>query len=383
MGTSNEPDAGPPEPAVPLSEQIMNDGSYAGLFPSWGETRIICLSYGHSDGRALTAIADTSHKDKEELRQHVEDTQQRIEANAKAHDSEHKITLVSSVAIAGCDLLSSCLYTAGTCASYAGKLAPVGLILVTIMLMFFRHVYQEVVSCIPVNGGTYNSILNTTSKRAAALAGCLSILSYVATAIISSYTSIIYLRTIWTGVDVRLGTLFVMFFFCCVCCFGVKESSVFNVGMCGIHIFTMLLLIFWGFAHGCEDGFKTFHSNTQTPLKSIVDESGKTLSGGAVKVIGSIFYGYCSALLGITGFESAANYVESLKSPKTFVQTVNWLWVLVGFFNPVLSVVAMIVLPMEEIYANPGELLAIIAEKLGGAPFAKFVCADAVLILCG
>jgi hypothetical protein len=29
---------------------------------------------------------------------------------------------------------------------------------------------------------------------------------------------------------------------------------------------------------------------------------------------------------GITGFESAANYVEEMRDPGVFVTTVNWLW---------------------------------------------------------
>ncbi len=33
----------------------------------------------------------------------------------------------------------------------------------------------------PVNGGVYNALLNTTKKKTAALAGCLSFLSYLAT----------------------------------------------------------------------------------------------------------------------------------------------------------------------------------------------------------
>lgn len=41
--------------------------------------------------------------------------------------------------------------------------------------LFFRFIYEEVVTA---NGGTYNALLNTTSKRTAAFAACLGILSY-------------------------------------------------------------------------------------------------------------------------------------------------------------------------------------------------------------
>jgi amino acid transporter len=76
-------------------------------------------------------------------------------------------------------------------------MAPLSLLLVTVMLFFFRIVYSEVVTAIPVNGGTYNVMLNTTSKKAAAFVACLSILSYTATAIVSAFDSVVYLSLIW------------------------------------------------------------------------------------------------------------------------------------------------------------------------------------------
>jgi amino acid transporter len=72
--------------------------------------------------------------------------------------------------------------------------------MVTIMLFFFKNVYSEVVTAIPVNGGTYNVMLNTSTKKVAAFVACLSILSYVATAIVSGFESIVYLSLIWPGV---------------------------------------------------------------------------------------------------------------------------------------------------------------------------------------
>lgn len=79
-------------------------------------------------------------------------------------------------------------------------MAPVSLFLVTMMLYIFKKVYIEIVTAIPLNGGTYNTMLNTSSKRAAAFVACLSILSYVATAIISAFDSAVYLASIWPGV---------------------------------------------------------------------------------------------------------------------------------------------------------------------------------------
>ncbi len=70
----------------------------------------------------------------------------------------------------------------------------------TVMLFYFRLVYSEVVTALPVNGGTYNLLLNTTNKKAAAFVACLSLLSYTATAIVSAFDSMVYLAILWPSV---------------------------------------------------------------------------------------------------------------------------------------------------------------------------------------
>jgi amino acid transporter len=43
----------------------------------------------------------------------------------------------------------------------------------------------------------------------------------------------------------------------------------------------------------------------------------------------------------------------------------------------------MMVLPMNEIYAHPSDMLAVMANKVGGGAFRTVLCVDAVIILCG
>jgi amino acid transporter len=68
----------------------------------------------------------------------------------------------------------------------SGQYAWVCLLIVSALLYGFRFIYGEVVSAMPVNGGVYNAMLNTTRKQTAALAGCLSFLSYLATYVCQS-----------------------------------------------------------------------------------------------------------------------------------------------------------------------------------------------------
>jgi len=56
---------------------------------------------------------------------------------------------------------------------------------------------------------------------------------------------------------------------------------------------------------------------------------------------------------------------------------------LVGVFNPLLGLVCMFVLPLEQIYAQNSSLLAAMGKVVGGTSFSNFICVDAVLVLCG
>ncbi len=49
------------------------------------------------------------------------------------------------------------------------------------------------------SGGAYNVLLNTTSKSTAAIAACLTILSYVATAVVSGAEAIDYAAHLWVS----------------------------------------------------------------------------------------------------------------------------------------------------------------------------------------
>lgn len=87
---------------------------------------------------------------------------------------------------------------------------------------------------------------------------------------------------------------------------------------------TLSLLITWGFAYGCSDGFNVFTSNLLTPVPEITNSSGALIARRSP--VAAIYFGYCSGLLGITGFETASNYVEEMANSMVFVNTVNYMW---------------------------------------------------------
>jgi hypothetical protein len=55
--------------------------------------------------------------------------------------------------------------------------------------------------------------------------------------------------------------------------------------------------------------------------------------------------------LGITGFESSANFIEQQK-PGVFPKTLRNMWVAVALFNPLISLLSLSVLPLSMV-SNP------------------------------
>ena len=84
--------------------------------------------------------------------------------------TEHKsggLSQLPATAICGNDITSSCLYVSALAIIQGGKWAWLVLVFVAAVLYLFRRIYGEVVGALPLNGGAYNALLNTTSKRLA------------------------------------------------------------------------------------------------------------------------------------------------------------------------------------------------------------------------
>src|SRR5690606_5646066 len=116
--------------------------------------------------------------------------------DSKEEGHSNRLSQMFATAICGNDILSSVLYVSGIAILYAGIYAPLVLIFIVIVLAAYKLIYTEVVEALPVNGGAYNCLLNGTSKVIAAIAGDMTFLSYVATAVISAKVSMEYLHVI-------------------------------------------------------------------------------------------------------------------------------------------------------------------------------------------
>lgn len=281
----------------------------------------------------------------------------------------HKLNELQATAISGNDISSSCLYVSALTITYAGQYAWISLLVVALVLFLFRKIYGEVVGALPLNGGAYNVLLNTASKRTASFAACLTILSYMATAVISAYEAMFYFRDIVHTLPLIPATIMILVIFMMLTIIGIGESAFVAVIIFITHIASLLLLVFAGCWFVFQNGTSIFMSNWHLHVTS----------GG---VATALFLGFSAAMLGISGFESSANFVEEQK-PGVFPKTLRNMWGVVSFFNPVIALLALAVLPMTEISHHQESLLSFMGEKAGGNWLGHLIVIDAVLVLSG
>lgn len=174
---------------------------------------------------------------------------------------------------------------------------------------------------LPLNGGAYNVLLNCTSKLIASIAACLTLVSYVATAVVSASSAIAYGQNLWESLNPTWGVIGLLGIFCLLTLFGLKESSFVALTIFIIHIGTMSVLVIMCLKKIVEShkSIDLFVENWNRPSKE--------------NIAVDIFYGFALALLGVSGFETSSNYIEEQK-PGVFPKTLKNMWYVVSLFNP-------------------------------------------------
>ncbi|SFQ19615.1 APC family permease [Hymenobacter arizonensis] len=284
-----------------------------------------------------------------------------------SHDK--KLNELEATAICGNDISSSCLYVSALAISYAGQYAWLALLTVGAVLFLFRRIYGEVVGALPLNGGAYNVLLNTTSKRNAALAACLTILSYMATAVLSANEGMHYLHTLWHGLPIIPATMGLLGLFLLLTILGISESAIVAVGIFILHLISLTVLVSVAVWYLATQGMPNLTLNFAAPVK-----------GGSV--LNALFFGFSAAMLGISGFESSANFVEE-QDRGVFQKTLRNMWVVVTVFNPLIAFLAIAVLPLVEVGKHTETLLSHLGTVTGGPWLGTLISVDAVAVLSG
>ncbi len=277
-----------------------------------------------------------------------------------------------ATAICGNDILSSALYVSGVAIILTGIYAPLVLLFICLVLYLYKSVYTEVVEALPLNGGAYNCLLNATSKTFAATAGTMTILSYMATAVLSGNVGVEYLSRILPipiipvtiGLLAALGLLVVG---------GIKDSAKVAFGIFALHVITLLGFLILGGVYVFSGGASHFMNNFHHTSGIVLSHNG---------LIFTLVLGFSASLLGVSGFESSANFVEEQKKG-TFRKTLRNMLIGVTIFNPLIALIVLNTMSIDSINASQNFLLADAAKVLGGNFFSYIVSIDAFLVLWG
>lgn len=309
-----------------------------------------------------------------------------------------------ATAICGNDIMSSCLYVSGIAILFAGVFGPLILLTIGLVLFFYKKVYTEVVEALPVNGGAYNCLLNGTSKTIAALAGIMTFLSYIATAVISAKVGVEYLglgiehaaeQFFHTTIDIPVipVTIAVLFAFALLVISGVKDSARVAFAIFATHIVTLIVFLAVGAFFFMNGGESFWAQNWEWTTRLLENPAGTKIfeqaaHGGITTVIArggllpTLYLAFSASLLGVSGFESSANFVEE-QGKGVFRKTLRNMLAGVVIFNPLLALVVLVAMPYTEIVTAKDFLLADAANVIGGSPLLYIVSVDAFLVLCG
>jgi len=290
---------------------------------------------------------------------------------AQATKKHHKLGELSSTAICGNDISSSVLYVSALAIFYAGQYAWVTLLIVSAVLFLFRKIYGEVVGALPLNGGAYNALLNTTSKGVASFAATLTLLSYMATAVISANEAIHYLHHLITSMPIIAGTIGLLTFFAILTIIGITESAKLAIGIFLFHLFSLFVLSAFIIYYLTQHGFSQFFANQHAPLQN-----------GSITM--AIFLGFAASMLGVSGFESSANFVEE-QEKGVFPKTLKNMWIVVSVINPLMAIFALAIFSISILQSDKYQntLLIEMGHHVGGSWIATMIAIDAFLVLSG
>ena len=283
---------------------------------------------------------------------------------------------IIAAGVVGADIGTSVFYGTGILFPIVGYFAPLFILTACLAMWVFKRTYEEGLAMSPYNGGAYSMILRSLGRRMAVVAGALTVVSYLATAAVSSLSGAYYFSSLFDG-GLSVHTV-VWISFIPIIAFGllnikgIKEPAKIVTGVAVSHFALLMLISLWGFIyllfHWNEVDFSKFFNFFNYP-KEIT--------------FSTLAYGFSAAFLGITGFESAAQIVENLERPT--LNTVRKLYktviILVSVTAPVISILCLTLLTPEEVQQNLHYLLSGLSKKIGGSFLLFLIVIDATLTL--
>jgi amino acid transporter len=152
---------------------------------------------------------------------------------------------------------------------------------------------------------------------------------------------------------------------------GVTESARVAIGIFLFHLASFVLLSGFIIFFLLNNGIGLFIDNWHFPT-----------TGGSIT--NAIFLGFAASMLGVSGFESSANFVEE-QQKGVFPKTLKNMWIVVSIINPLTALFALslFALPLIQSDAYQNTLLIEMASHVGGNWLAILIGIDAFLVLSG
>jgi amino acid transporter len=135
----------------------------------------------------------------------------------------------------------------------------------------------------------------------------------MATAVISANKAIHYLHNLIPSMPIIISTIGLMLFFALLTIGGITESAKVAIAIFIFHLTSLVILSGFIIYFLTNNGLDLFVQNWNFPVKD----------GSIVK---AIFLGFAASMLGVSGFESSANFVEEQQKrcvPKNFKKYVG------------------------------------------------------------
>ena len=291
------------------------------------------------------------------------------EFGAKNHSQQ--LTWWLGAGLVGADIGTSVFYSTGVLYPLVGFAAPFFISFVCLAMWLFKTAYQEGCAVSPINGGAYTMVLQTVGRRAALVVGSLTILSYLATAVVSSLSGAMYLATLWPApwpvwAVVAVAAVPVVGF-AALNLVGLRESTTLVFGIAAFHFTTLIVMDVYGLYLAFTQGAHWERLTT----------------GFAGLETHAIMMAFAAAFLGITGFESAAQIIEEIEEPRWLSIRKIYLTIvmLVSFTGPISSLLCIVLLSDADIEKYKATFLSGLAIHEGGSWMLYLLVANACLTL--
>jgi amino acid transporter len=288
---------------------------------------------------------------------------------AKRSDSKLAWWLVAG--LVGADIGTSVFYSTGVLFPMVGFAAPFFVTFVMAAMWLFKTTYEEGCAINPVNGGAYGMVLQTIGRRAALVLGSLTLLVYLATAVVSSLSGAMYVSSLWSEpwpawAVVAVASVPVVFFGC-LNLFGLRESTKIVFGIAVFHFAMLIVMDVWGLTLAFTQGAHW----------------DRLWTGFGAMAPHAALMAFAAAFLGITGFESASQIIEEIEAPawRSIKKIYTTIVLLVSFTGPTSSLLVIVLLSDADIAKYHNAFLSGLAVREGGTVMLYLLVANACLTL--